>query len=170
MASQTLWSVPLCLNLQPWGWYSRGQSTHFCQLSGLCLSHKSVQSAGSEPLSTCCVHAVAPYFPDGWGFKVWLFNGSSSGPCCEVGLKSLTRLTLTDNYWEYLSFKPLILAVPDIKGTECLGVDMLANQGILFVCKSVFDLSVYFVWLLFLQCAPCTWTVYTLCLVYLVST
>lgn len=55
-------------------------------------------------------------------------------------------------------------------GTECLGVDMLANQGIIFVRESVFDLSVYFVWLLFLQCAPCTRTVYTLCLVHLVST
>lgn len=37
---------------------------------------------------------------------------------------------------------------------------MLANQGILFVCKSVFDLSVYFVWLLFGYCLV---IVFTMC-------
>lgn len=26
MASQTLWSVPLCFNPQPWGWYSPGKA------------------------------------------------------------------------------------------------------------------------------------------------
>lgn len=53
-----------------------------------------------------------------------------------------TRLTLTDSQREHLSPQPLIHAVPDIKGTECLGVDMLANQGIIFfVCFRLVKVS-----------------------------
>lgn len=75
---------------------------------------------------------------------------------------------LTTSYWEYLSFKCVIHAGTDLKGTECLGVRYVNKSGYYFlfgnVCWNCYVL------LLFLQRTPCTWTVYTLCLVYLVST
>lgn len=71
------------------------------------------------------------------GFKVRLFNGSSSGPCCEVGLTSLIPVWLSDwltnSYWEYLSFKRAIHAGTDLKGTECLGVRYVNKSGYYFM-------------------------------------
>lgn len=75
----------------------------------------------------------------------------------------------TDNYWKYQSFKRLILAVPDIryKSTECLGVDMLANQGIiLFVNLALIDQSISFCVLFFsiyLYNVPCAHGLYIPC-------
>lgn len=158
-ASSTLWSALLCLNPQLWGWYSPGQAHTSVSYLFRVRVTSVFQSVGFPPPSTCCVRCGA-VFARWQGVQSaivwWFFFWTSLWSGIEI---LRTCLTLTDNYWEHLSFKPLILAVPDIKGTECLCVDMLANQGIIFVCKSVFDLSVYSVWLLFLQCAPCTWTV-----------
>lgn len=77
----------------------------------------------------------------GRGFKVRLFNGSSSGPCCEVGLTSLRPVWLTDwltnSYWEYLSFKCVIHAGTDLKGTGCLGVRYVNKSGSYFLFVNV---------------------------------
>lgn len=75
---------------------------------------------------------------------------------------------LTHSYWEYLTFKRVIHAGTDLKGTECLGVRYVNKSGDYFLFVNVcWNCSVQ---LLFWQRTPCTWTVYTLCLVYLVST
>lgn len=92
----------------------------------------------------CCVSSgltTTKVQGEGAGFKVRLFNGSCSGPCCEVGLTSLRPVWLTDwltnSYWEYLSFKCVIHAGTDLKGTGCLGVRYVNKSGSYFLFVNV---------------------------------